>query len=64
MPFTNHREINRKERSREELNTMCREYQSKCSPPVVFNLTSLSPSQRRAFARREPSKNYLGGAKA
>ena len=59
MPFTNHREINRKERSREELNTMCREYQSKCSPPIVFNLNDLSPSQRSAFSSRVPARIFL-----
>lgn len=61
MQFFNHRELNRKERSTAELNAMCRSYDTKCLPIRTFNYNDLSPAQRRAFASREPSKNYLGG---
>lgn len=60
MNFTNHREQNRKERGVKELNLMCASYDSKYSAVHTFNYNDLSPDQRRAFARREPSKNYLG----
>lgn len=60
MNFTNHREMNRKERGVKELNMMCASYDSKCAPVRTFNYNDLSPAQRRAFDRREPSKNYLG----
>ena len=59
MNFTNHREMNRKERGVAELNAMCRSYDLKCSPVRTSNYNDLSPAQRRAFARREPAKNYL-----
>lgn len=59
MNFTNHREMNRKERGVAELNAMCRSYDLKCSPVHTFNYNDLSPAQRLAFARREPAKNYL-----
>lgn len=51
--------MNRKERGVAELNAMCRSYDLKCSPVRTFNYNDLSPAQRRAFARREPAKNYL-----
>lgn len=60
MNFTNHREQNRKERGVKELNLMCASYDSKCPAVHTFNYNDLSTAQRRAFARREPSKNYLG----
>lgn len=60
MNFNNHREQNRKERGVKELNLMCASYDSKCSAVHAFNYNDLSLAQRRAFARREPSKNYLG----
>lgn len=59
MNFTNHREMNRKERGVAELNAMCRSYDLKCAPVRTFNYNDLSPAQQRAFARREPAKNYL-----
>lgn len=59
MNFTNHREMNRKERGVAELNMMCASYDSKCSAIRTFNINDLSPAQRRAFDRREPAKNYL-----
>lgn len=59
MNFNNHREQNRKERGVAELNAMCRSYDLKCSPVRTFNYNDLSPAQRRAFASREPAKNYL-----
>ena len=59
MQFFNHREMNRKERSRTELNEMCRHYDVNCRPIKTFNYNDLTPAQRRAFARREPFKNYL-----
>lgn len=59
LAFLNHRELNRKERSREELNVMCRAYDANCKPVRTFNYNDLSPAQRRAFARREPCKNYI-----
>lgn len=59
MNFTNHREMNRKERGVAELNAMCRSYDLKCVPVRTFNYNDLSPAQRRAFDRREPAKNYL-----
>ena len=59
MVFFNHRELNRKERAREELNQICRSYDANCSPVRTFNVNDLSPAQRRAFDRREPCKNYL-----
>ena len=59
MNFTNHREMNRKERGVAELNAMCRSYDLKCAPVRTFNYNDHSPDQRRAFDRREPAKNYL-----
>lgn len=59
MNFSNHCEQNRKERGVKELNLMCASYDSKCSAVHTFNYNDLSPAQRRAFARREPAKNYL-----
>lgn len=59
MNFTNHREQNRKERGVKELNMMCASYNSKCSAIRTFNINDLSTTQRRAFDRREPAKNYL-----
>lgn len=59
MNFTNHREQNRKERGVKELNMMCASYNSKCSAIRTFNIHDLSTTQRRAFDRREPAKNYL-----
>lgn len=59
MNFNNHREQNRKERGVKELNMMCASYDSKCSAIRTFNINDLSPTQRRAFDRREPAKNYL-----
>lgn len=51
--------MNRKERGVKELNMMCASYDSKCAPVCTFNYNDLSPAQQRAFARREPAKNYL-----
>lgn len=59
MNFNNHREQNRKERGVKELNIMCASYDSKCSAIRTFNINDLSPTQRCAFDRREPAKNYL-----
>ena len=59
LAFLNNRELNRKERSREELNVMCRAYDTNCKPVRTFNYNDLSPAQRQAFARREPCKNYI-----
>lgn len=59
MQFFNHREMNRRERSHKELNEMCMAYDGRCHTVHTFNYNDLTPAQKRAFNRREPSKNYL-----
>lgn len=59
MAFYNHRELNRKERSTAELNSMCRSYDSKCGEVTRYNIKDLSPEQKKMFMAGKPLKEIV-----
>lgn len=59
MAFYNHRELNRKERSTAELNTMCRSYDLKCGEVTCYNIKDLSPEQKKMFMAGKSLKEII-----
>lgn len=53
----NHRELNRKERSAAELNSICKRYTLMCGAVKTYNINDLTPEQKKAFYDRKPIPN-------